>query len=215
MQLSRAEFQQRYAEGRLRIAFVGMSNIGKSYTGMRLATHYGFKLIEVDKLIWESLGQGSMDDFAAWQGQPYTEGYADREARSIALETEATRAALEYTGGNAILDTTGSVIYTAPDVREALARDWHVIHIRAADDAIARLKTQYFSQPKPLIWRNHYTCRPGQAPDAAILESYPSLLASRAAAYAALADASIGSDIILNAELGIEEIWARLHPAAE
>jgi len=214
MHLTRAAFQQRYAAGALRIALVGMSNIGKSYTGMRLATAYEFELIEVDKLIWEALGQGSMDDFAAWQGQPYTDGYAEREAKSIALETEATRKALNYTGGNAILDTTGSVIYTDVKVREHLANHWFVIYIRAADDAIARLKAQYFAQPKPLIWRDHYRCKPGQTPDAAILDCYPDLLVSRAAQYAALADATIDSDVILDPTLSTEDIWARLHPTA-
>jgi len=77
MQLSRAEFESLYKDGTLRVALIGMSNIGKSYTGMRLATDYDMSLIEVDKLIWQELGQGSMDDFAAWQGQPYS-----RRARS-------------------------------------------------------------------------------------------------------------------------------------
>ena len=85
MQLSRAEFDAHYAAGTLKIAFVGMSNIGKSYTAMRLATQYDFSLIEVDKIIWENLGHDSMDAFAQWQGQPYTEGYAEREAHSICL----------------------------------------------------------------------------------------------------------------------------------
>ena len=109
MQLSRAEFERRYAENRLQIALVGMSNIGKSYTAIRLAKAFNFNLIEVDKLIWESLGQGSMADFAAWQGQPYSEGYAEREAKSIVLESDATAKAIASPKGNAILDTTGSV----------------------------------------------------------------------------------------------------------
>jgi len=41
MKLTRSEFERRYAENSLRIALVGMSNIGKSYTGMRLA-YFGF-----------------------------------------------------------------------------------------------------------------------------------------------------------------------------
>ena len=214
MQLSRAEFDRRYAEGRLRIALVGMSNIGKSYTGLRLATQYDFTLIEVDKLIWEELGQSSMTDFAAWQGQPFTEGYAAREAKSIALETAATRRALGFDGGNAILDTTGSIIYTNKEVQDLLRSHWYIIHIQAAEDAIERLKTQYFAQPKPLIWRDHYACKPGQSPQDAILESYPKLLAARARAYAGLADGTIGSNVILDPKLSIEDIFTRLKPAS-
>ena len=112
MQLSRAEFEARYAAGTLRVAFIGMSNIGKSYTAMRLATDDKFSLIEVDKLIMKELGQGSMDDFANWQGQPYSDGYAERELESIELESNITKAAMRDVVGNTILDTTGSVIHT-------------------------------------------------------------------------------------------------------
>ena len=108
MQLTRADFEKRYAENTLRIAFVGMSNIGKSYTGSRLSKALDFDLIQVDELIWEALGQGSMADFAAWQGQPYSEGYAEREAKSIALESEATAKALNMP----------CLLYTSPSPRD-------------------------------------------------------------------------------------------------
>ena len=213
MQLSRAEFELRFAEGSLRIALVGMSNIGKSYTGMRLATRFGFELIEVDKLIWEALGQGSMADFAAWQGQPYSEGYAEREAKSITMESEATTKALLHSQGNAILDTTGSVIYTDKSVQGRLLSDWYIVHISASENALKRLKIQYFKHPKPLIWNGHYARNPSQTQDEAILSSYPKLLKSRAVAYSAIADKTIGSDVILDPERTIEDIFEALKPA--
>ena len=70
MKLSSTEFETRYGENRLKIAFVGMSNIGKSYTAARLSKTHNFQLVEIDKLIWNELGQDSMTDFAKWQGQP-------------------------------------------------------------------------------------------------------------------------------------------------
>lgn len=213
MQLSRAEFERRYAENRLHIALVGMSNIGKSYTGMRLATAYDFELIEVDKLIREQLGHDDMDAFAAWQGQPYSEGYEAREAESKRLESVATQMALNQNLGNAILDTTGSVIYTDKSVQEQLVNDWYVIHISASNNSVERLKAQYFKQPKPLMWNGHFVKKLGQDPDDAILECYPKLLSSRAKDYAALADATIGSDVILDTTLTIEDIFKRLKPA--
>jgi len=212
MQLSRAEFDERYAENRLHIALVGMSNIGKSYTGLRLTQAYNFELIEVDKLIWESLGQGSMADFAAWQGQPYSEGYAEREAESIALESDATAKAIASSNGNAILDTTGSVIYTDKCVQETLLRNWYIVHISASQDAVEMLKNQYFKHPKPLIWNGHYNCKTGQSPDEAILECYPRLLANREKAYSALADATVGSDVILDSKREISDIYEALKP---
>jgi len=213
MQLSRAEFEQRFTENRLQVAFVGMSNIGKSYTGMRLATRYKFELIEVDKIIWEQLGQSSMADFAAWQGQPYSDGYEAREAKSIALESAATAQAISHSAGNAILDTTGSVIYTDKSVQERLLNNWYIVHISASGDAIKRLKSQYFKHPKPLIWNGHYHCNKDQTADEAILESYPSLLASRAKAYSKLADTTISSDVILDTAVSIEDIFEHLKPA--
>lgn len=214
MQLSRAEFERRYAEGCLRIALIGMSNIGKSYTGMRLATTFDFELIEVDKLIREILGHDNMDDFAAWQGQPYSEGYVEREAESKALESTATQNALNYKAGNAVLDTTGSVIYTDKSVQENLVKDWYIIYIQASDDAVDRLKARYFQHPKPLMWNGHFVRKPGQKARDAILESYPKLLTSRSKDYAALADMTIGSDVILDRTLKIEDIFERLKPAA-
>lgn len=212
MQLNRAEFERRYAENRLQIALVGMSNIGKSYTGMRLATAYDFELIEVDKLIREKLGHDDMDAFAAWQGQPYSEGYKAREAESKALESAATLSALDKMGGNAVLDTTGSVIYTEKSVQEKLASHWYVVHISASNDAVDRLKAQYFKQPKPLMWNGHFHCKAGQDPHDAILECYPKLLDSRAKDYAALADNTIGSDIVLDPDLTIKDIFEALKP---
>ena len=126
MKLSRAEFDARYAAGTLKVAFIGMSNIGKSYTAMRLATKYDFSLIEVDKIIWENLGHESMDAFAQWQGHPYTDGYAEREKHSITLETNASRKALKTDKRNPMIDTTGSVIYTAEDVLHELRQDYYI-----------------------------------------------------------------------------------------
>ena len=51
MKLSRKTFEQKYENGDLRIAFVGMSNIGKSYTAMRLATAFDFKLMNDEKIM--------------------------------------------------------------------------------------------------------------------------------------------------------------------
>ena len=213
MQLSRAEFERRHAENRLHIALVGMSNIGKSYTGMRLATAFDFELIEVDKLIREQLGHDDMDAFAAWQGQPYSEGYEEREAESKRLESAATQMALNQQLGNAVLDTTGSVIYTDQSVQKQLVDHWYVIHISASEDAVDRLKSQYFKQPKPLMWNGHFVSKSGQDPDEAILQCYPKLLASRARDYEAIADATIGSDVILDTTLTIKDIFERLKPA--
>ena len=213
MKLTKAEFAERYAKGTLKIAFIGMSNIGKSYTALRLATRYEFNLIEVDKIIWENLGHDSMEAFAQWQGHPYTQGYSERERESIALESQATRAALNTQEQNPMIDTTGSVIYVNQDVLKKLKQDYYVVYIEAMQDHVERLKVQYFKHPKPLIWAGHYKKIDGLSESESILQCYPKLLESRAESYAKLADVTLPSTMILNADVSIENIYAALEPS--
>lgn len=213
MKLSRTEFETRYSSGNLHLAFIGMSNIGKSYTAKRIADRYEFKLVEVDKLIWEELGHDDMASFAEWQGQPYSDGYSEREKKSIELETTATRKALSVSQPNTILDTTGSVIYTQKDVLEELSETHYVVYIQASDDALKRLKVQYFQQPKPLIWKNYFEQGLGQSDRDAVLESYPKLLNARADSYEALADTTLSSEYILDSNTSVDEIFEKLKPA--
>ncbi len=212
MRLSRQDFEGKYEAGQLKLAFIGMSNIGKSYTAMRLATHYDFSLIEVDKIIWENLGHDSMDAFAQWQGHPYTEGYSEREKHSIALETKATQKALETDKPNPAIDTTGSVIYTDEKVLDKLRKSYYVVYIKAMEDHIERLKVQYFKQPKPLIWAGHYKKMDGKTKTESILECYPKLLTSRGKLYSELADVTLPSTMILNSDITIKDIFETLKP---
>lgn len=210
MKLNRSEFEQKYKNGTLKLALIGMSNIGKSYSAMRLATHFNFSLIEVDHLIWEALGETDMDAFAAWQGQPYSDGYEIREKQSIAMETNATRRSLNTSSRNPLLDTTGSVIYTDDDVLSTLQREWYVVYIDAAPEHLERLKSQYFAQPKPLAWHGHYKKRPGLTQTESLLASYPDLLSSRSNAYSTLADHTISSmDILTDCE---KSLFNRIKP---
>ncbi|WP_371395511.1 shikimate kinase [Fretibacter rubidus] len=207
MQLTRAEFDEHYAAGKLKIAFIGMSNIGKSYTASRLSKSHDFQLVEVDQLIWEELGEQSMADFARWQGQPYSSGYREREAKSIALETKATRKALSQTDGNQLLDTTGSVIYVEDDVLRSLKNQWLIVHIKAEDRDMARLKSDYFNQPKPLVWRDKFIRDTSMSEQDNIRACYDGLLQSRKAAYAALADITLTSSFILDADTSMDAIF--------
>ena len=207
MKLTRAEWDHRYAQGRLRMAFIGMSNIGKSYSGMRLAAAYDFTLIEVDQLIWEALGEADMGAFAQWLGQPYSDGYAEREAESMALESEATAKAMRRPVRNPLLDTTGSVIYSEKRVLERLCDYYYVVYIEAAEEHLERLKQLYFASPKPLAWQGHYARGDGLTERESLIASYPKLLASRHAAYARLADRTISSrDILVESDAALLDL---------
>lgn len=212
MKLSAKKFLLAHNEKRLNLAFVGMSNIGKSFTAKRFAKHYKYKLVEIDKLIWKRLGHDSMDEFADWQGHPYEEGYGEREALSIEMENHATEKALNSAKGATILDTTGSLIYTSPTLRRNIKEKCYVVHIKAEPSDLERLKWDYFDNPKPLIWGNQYRPKPDLTDRENIFECYPRLLMSRAKEYAAMADATITSKFVLDPDVTEEEILMAMKP---
>jgi len=213
MKLSSKNFLLGRKNKTLKLAFVGMSNIGKSHTAKRIADAFEFKLIEVDKLIWEKLGHDSMEEFADWQGHPYEEGYAERESLSIEMETLATDKAIEMSDGATVLDTTGSVIYIDPAIRRKIKESFYVVHIKAEPRDLERLKWDYFDNPKPLIWGRQYKAKPGLSDRENIFECYPRLLMSRAKEYAAMADVTVTSAFVLDPELTDEDLMLALKPS--
>ena len=207
MRLSLSEFDARYKAGDLHLAFIGMSNIGKSYTATRLSKTHNFQLVEVDRLIWEELDHGNMADFAKWQGQPYSDGYEEREAVSIALETQATKKAILASNNNTLLDTTGSVIYVDETALIELKTKFLIVHIAAGEDDLERLKRDYFALPKPLVWRGHYQKTEGKSDEESILACYPKLLRSRQIAYENLEDVRLQSCLVLNSKTSMDDIF--------
>lgn len=213
MNLTREEFEDRYTSGRLSVALVGMSNIGKTFTAMRLAAKFRFHRIEVDKLIWEELGHDDMDALAEWQGQPYSDGYAEREKHLLSLETSVTRSAMETEAENPLLDTTGSVIYTGEAVLHTLRSRFYVVHIEADASDLERLKALYFTRPKPLVWAGHFQAQDGRSHEESALECYPSLLEARESAYGALAHKSLSSSFVLDPRTDASDLFEALKPA--
>lgn len=213
MKLSSKNFLNQHSEKTLKLAFVGMSNIGKSSTAKRFAKHFKYKLKEVDKLIWKKLGHDSMEEFADWQGHPYEEGYAEREALSIEMETHATVKVINTAKGATVLDTTGSVIYVDPAVRRSIKEQFYVVHIKAEPSDLERLKWDYFDNPKPLIWGRHYKPKPDLSDRENIFECYPKLLMSRAKEYANMADATVTSSFVMDPELTHEDLLLAIKPS--
>lgn len=213
MKLSAKQFKLKAEDKNLKLAFVGMSNIGKSMTAKRFAKGFKFKLTEVDKLIWKRLGHDSMEEFADWQGHPYEEGYAEREQLSVEMETHATAKAIDKAKGNVVLDTTGSVIYIDPAVRRRMKENFYVVHIKAEPSDLERLKWDYFDNPKPLIWGRYYRPKEGLSDRENIIDCYPQLLMSRAKEYAAMADTTVTSKFVLDPDLTNEDLWDAIKPS--
>jgi len=198
VKLTQAEVRERYQASNLKIAFIGMSNIGKSMTAKRLAKAYNFSLVDIDHNIQNILGKDSMEDFAKWQGQPFEPGYAEREKKSLRLETDAMREAMITAEGNVILDTAGSVIYTDPPILETLKSDYFLIYIAADRADLKRLQDIYYTSPKPLAWAEHFKADPNLSDEANIRKCFPKLLKARAGLYAALADQKLNSKFIID-----------------
>ena len=178
------------------LTFVGMSNIGKSWLASRIAENIAdAKMIEVDHYIREELDQKSMSGFADWLGQPNSPGYAEREARSLAIEERATLRALDELPPCGILDTTGSVIY-CPESCARLVGETDVVYLRASEKQRKTLEKLYFSNPKPLNWAGHFNQRNGESFEDAVIRCYPELLDSRDQAYMDLADHVVCAEAI-------------------
>lgn len=206
MKLTPQEVKQRFEDKTLKLALLGMSNIGKSYFAARLCRDFGFKSVEVDAVIQSKLGQSSMEDHAKWLGQPYSAGYAAREIKAMQVETEATREAMDLCarGRNYVLDAPGSVIYVDAPLLEQLSQSFWIIYIQASDADMLRLQELYITSPKPLIWNDSFDGSLGKSQSEAVMKSYPNLLASRAREYARLADITLPAMPLFNGELDVK-----------
>lgn len=205
MKLSPKEVQARYKNRQLKIALIGMSNIGKSHLATRLTEQFDFSSIEVDAVIQSHLGKSNMNDHASWLGQPYSEDYAARERDAIALETRATSDAVDQCleGGNVVLDAPGSVIYVDNSVLKRVKTEFWNLYIEASKSDIERLKQLYFTHPKPLIWNNTYNPSLAENPDDAVIASYDSLLDQRAEIYNRMADFTVPAQKLFSNEFDL------------
>ncbi|PHS40005.1 MAG: hypothetical protein COA91_05095 [Robiginitomaculum sp.] len=195
MLLSRTEFDKKLSKGDLRIALIGMSNIGKSHTARRIAEAYGFDHYDVDAHIQAKMGNPSMQAMAKWMGQPYDQGYRERAATYLEMETEITLNA-QGQRGNQVLDTTGSVIHGGANVIKIIKNNYLIIYIQANSDDIDVLTNRYLEYPKPTIWAQNYRPVSGLDPQQAALSRYPDMLASRALLYEEMADISLPAEML-------------------
>jgi len=197
MILTRAAYQAALEAGTLKLAFVGMSNIGKSYASRAIGKAYGLPVIDNDALIGRALGLADMQALADWMHYPDRADHASRAKTYIKHEDNILAQTLARdTGG--IYDLTGSVIYCHEAALEELKQQVLVVHIAAQHGDLTRLEQLFFDNPKPLIWHGQFTQQQDQDANSAMRESYPRLLKSRQTAYQNLSDVSIKSSKFRN-----------------
>lgn len=212
-QLTPAEFKAHIKNGTFRLAFIGMSNAGKSYRSRALAGELGFFWFQVDAEIQEALGFADMDEISSWLGLPTSEGYEEREAKYLELENVATRkAAMEMHGKNLVFDTTGSVAHLEASTLKLLKDNCLVVHLDVGEESLGEVMDRFFRKPKPVAWSGYLTREPGESEEAAIRRCYPKLLTDRLATYRRLAHVNLSAPSVrdTSAQETLDLIKARL-----
>ena len=190
MLLSHQKFEQKYANNDLRIALIGMSNIGKSHWANQISSRHGFKTFEVDMAIQAQLNLNSIGEAANWMGHPYGEGYQEKAKQYLGIEGKQTLRASSLPG-NIVLDTTGSVIHLSEPVRKQIHENYLIVYLEANEENIKTLITRFSTSPKPLIWGKYYTEIENASPAESLIKSYPELLKARVEKYENMADVTI------------------------
>jgi len=178
-----------------------MSGAGKSHWARKLAGA-GFRAISIDDRIEQKLaselsagGYSGLGGVAAWMGWPDQPEYREREQKYLASEIEAMREVLdeiEASGQEGIvLDTTGSLIYTGEEICRRLERLTTVVYLTASPGELDTLIERYLSDPKPVLWGDVFSHRPGESATDAVARCYPQLIAHRKQLYERYADVII------------------------
>ncbi len=191
MILTQTQFREKLKNKTLKIAFIGMSNIGKSYCSEALKNIFDFEVHSVDEEIQKELGQTSWAQASNWMGYPYEEKYSKNEENYLQME-ELETLKNKFSGKkNAILDTTGSVIYLSEKVHKYLQENFLVINFDTANSMILEMEKEFFISPKTIVWGDKFN----QLKDESTLDSlrrcYPELLQYRISQYRDLSDMMI------------------------
>ena len=187
-QLTPKEMDTHIENGTFRLAFVGMSNAGKSYRSKKLRAQKDFLWYHVDGEIQKELGFKNMGDISKWIGYPSDPQYEENEAKYLELENEKTQcAAMQTNGKNLVFDTTGSVVHLKDKTLKILKENCLVVHLDCGDDSLEELIEKFFAHPKPVSWAGHFSQVAGESTEEALRRCYPSLLEYRLEHYRKLA----------------------------
>jgi hypothetical protein len=188
-----------------------MSGAGKSHWAQKLAGA-GFRAICVDDRIEAKLapelaagGYRGIGGVAAWMGWPDSPVYREREKKYLECEVQAMSDALNEIEASRdegiILDTTGSVVYTGADICRRMQSLTTVIYLWASAKEEQLLIARYLSDPKPVLWGDQFSQRPGESAQDAIARCYPQLIAFRKNLYASYAHRTITMENLRHASL--------------
>jgi shikimate kinase len=202
----KADFLQKFEQKKLQIAFIGMSNIGKSYRTQQLKKKFGFEAFSVDDGIGEELGFTTMHEMSVWMGYPFRERYKKAEKEYLSIEDRQTQHRFS-SGKNCILDTTGSVIYLPKKTLQQLKDKYLIIHLSCPNELIDYMITDFFAELKPVIWNAMYSCKKGEDEKEALKRCYPKLLEDRRVRYSELGDITLSGNIARDENITVSDFW--------
>lgn len=186
------EFDTHVRNGTLRLAFVGMSNAGKSYRSRVLRDELSFLWYQVDEEIQKALGFSSMAEISTWLGFPTESAYPEREKQYLELEERFTmHPSIQAIGKNLVFDTTGSVVHLARKTLEVLSDNCLIVHLDVGEDSLKKMMEQFFLNPKPVAWSGYLRREFGESQEEALRRCYPELLRARLKQYRSLAHVNI------------------------
>ncbi len=205
-----------------------MSGAGKSYWTQKLASA-GFGVIGIDDRIEQKLapelaaagGHSGIGGVATWMGWPDQPAYREHEKKYLECEVQSMNEALDEIAASdehgAILDTTGSVVYTGDEVCRRMQNLTTVVYLEATASEEELLIARYLSDPKPVLWGDRFAQRPGESTKDAIARCYPQLIAHRKKLYERCAHRVLSMDRLRNGDLDarglLELIEGQARPA--
>ena len=208
----------------MRLSLIGMSGSGKSHWTIELA-EMGFRRFCCDDLIASKLApelaktDGTVMDLGEWMGFPYENRYKERESKYLAYEIEVLGEILGYLSGSkseekVVVDTTGSVIYGGEDMLGRLRSHTTVVHLATPPEIMERMLKVYIAQPRPILWRDMFSRKPGEANEKALERCYPELLSSRERLYEKYADVTIDYYTRNQASFGVNDFLREIETAS-
>ena len=195
----------------IKLSLIGMSGAGKSHRAQKLATA-GFRVINIDDRIEQKLaselaagGYRGIGGVAAWMGWPDQPVYREREKKYLECEINSMGEALDEIQKSgeegAILDTTGSVVYTGEEICRRMQSLTTVVYLEASPEEEKLLIERYLSDPKPVLWGEQFARRSGESTQDAIARCYPQLIAHRKELYERYAHRVVSMDSLRNMNL--------------
>jgi len=194
-QLTQNEYSRHIENKTLRLAFIGMSNAGKSYRAKVLRDECGFMWYNVDGEIQKTLGFETMEEISEWLGYPTGSAYIERERKYLDAEGRHTMIdALDTGGKNLVADTTGSIIYLKARMHNWLEENCLLVNIQVNEKMISELIKNFFEKPKPVIWQGFFNQKENESEREALERCYPKLLSYRLEKYRTMAHVNIPAE---------------------